>query len=96
LVDRIVVYKHALRNAILPIITIAGLQFGSVISGAVLVETVFNWPGLGTLAFDSILRRDNPTLLGILVFSSTIVIIANLVTDLCYQLVDPRIKVGRS
>ena len=96
LVDRIVVYKHALRNAILPIITIAGLQFGSVISGAVLVETVFNWPGLGTLAFDSILRRDHPTLLGILVFSATIVIIANLITDLCYQLVDPRIKVGRS
>ncbi len=96
LVDRIVVYKHALRNAILPIITIAGLQFGSVISGAVLVETVFNWPGLGTLALDSILGRDHPTLLGILVFSATIVIIANLVTDFCYQLVDPRIKVGRN
>ena len=89
-----VIAKHALRNAILPIVTIAGLQFGSLLSGAVLVESVFNWPGLGTLAFQSILRRDFPTILGILLFSSILVIIANLVTDFCYQLVDPRIKVG--
>ncbi len=96
LVERKVIFKHALRNAILPIITIAGLQFGGVISGAVLVETVFNWPGLGTLAFDSILRRDHPTLLGILLFSATLVIIANLITDFCYQIADPRIKVRYS
>ena len=96
LIERRVIFKHALRNAILPIITIAGLQFGGVISGAVLVETVFNWPGLGTLAFDSILRRDHPTLLGILLFSATLVIIANLVTDFCYQIADPRIKVRYS
>ena len=89
-----VIAKHALRNAILPIVTVAGLQFGSLLSGAVLVESVFNWPGLGTLAFQSILRRDFPTILGILLFSSILVIIANLVTDFCYQLVDPRIKVG--
>lgn len=89
-----VIGKHALRNAILPVVTIAGLQFGGLLSGAVLVETVFNWPGLGTLAFDSILRRDFPTILGILLFSSMIVIIANLLTDLCYQLIDPRIKIG--
>lgn len=87
-----VIGKHALRNAILPVITLAGLQFGSMLSGAVLVETVFNWPGLGTLAFDSILRRDFPTILGILLFSSVIVIIANLLTDLLYQVVDPRIE----
>lgn len=92
--EALVIGKHALRNAVLPVVTIAGLQFGSLLSGAVLVETVFNWPGLGTLAFDSILRRDFPTILGILLFSSIIVIVANLVTDLCYQLVDPRIKIG--
>ncbi|TNE42776.1 MAG: ABC transporter permease, partial [Alphaproteobacteria bacterium] len=69
-VSEIKVYGyHALRNAILPVVTIAGLQFGSIISGAVLVETVFSWPGLGTLAFDSILARDYPTILGILFFS---------------------------
>lgn len=87
-----VVGKHGLRNAILPVVTIAGLQFGSLLSGAILVETVFNWPGLGTLAFESILRRDFPTILGILLFSSIIVIMANIVTDLLYQVIDPRIQ----
>ena len=90
--ERVVIFKHALRNAVLPVVTFAGLQFGALFSGAVLVETVFSWPGLGTLAFDSILRRDTPTLLGILFFSALIVIIANLLTDLAYRLVDPRIK----
>jgi peptide/nickel transport system permease protein len=90
-----VVYKHALKNAVLPIITMAGLQMGYMFSGAVLVETVFSWPGLGRLAFESILRRDHPTMLGILFFSTFIVIIANLLTDLAYRLVDPRIRSGR-
>ncbi|MGC1402169.1 MAG: ABC transporter permease [Thermodesulfobacteriota bacterium] len=89
-----VVYKHALKNAVLPIITMAGLQISYMFSGAVLVETVFNWPGLGRLAFESILRRDYPTILGILFFSTFIVIIANLLTDLLYRLVDPRIHTG--
>ena len=90
--ERVVIFKHALRNAVLPVVTFAGLQFGALFSGAVLVETVFSWPGLGTLAFDSILRRDTPTLLGILFFSALIVIVANLLTDLAYRLVDPRIE----
>ncbi len=94
--ERVVIGKHALRNAILPIITIAGLQFGMMISGAVLVETVFSWPGLGTLALHAILARDTPTILGILFFSATVVIIANLLTDLCYRIADPRIKTGAS
>jgi len=92
--ERVVVGKHALRNAVLPIITIAGLQFGGLISGAVLVETVFNWPGLGTLALDAILSRDYPTILGILFFSAMLVIVANILTDICYRLADPRIKTG--
>ncbi len=90
--ERRVFGKHALRNAILPVVTIAGLQFGSIVSGAVLVETVFNWPGLGTLAFQSILARDYPTVLGILFFSSLIVILMNIVTDFLYRVVDPRIR----
>ncbi|MDK3075436.1 ABC transporter permease [Sedimentitalea sp. JM2-8] len=89
---RQVIYKHALRNAVLPVVTFAGLQFGQVISGAVLVETVFAWPGLGTLAFDSILRRDTPTLLGILFFSALMVVVMNLLTDIVYRRIDPRIK----
>ncbi len=88
---RIVVFKHALRNAILPVVTFAGLQFGQVLSGAVLVETVFAWPGMGTLAFESILRRDTPTLLGILFFSSFIVVSMNLLTDFISRKIDPRI-----
>ena len=88
----VVVYKHALRNAVLPVVTFAGLQFAQLLSGAVLVETVYSWPGLGTLAFDSILRRDSPTLLGILFFSALVVIVVNLLTDLVYRVIDPRIR----
>ncbi|HEX7385477.1 MAG TPA: ABC transporter permease [Burkholderiaceae bacterium] len=92
LADRVVLYKHALRNAVLPVVTLLGLQFGNVIAGAILVETVFNWPGLGRLAFDSVLRRDYPTILGVLLFSSIVVVVMNLLTDLAYRLIDPRIK----
>jgi peptide/nickel transport system permease protein len=88
----LVVYKHALRNAVLPVVTFAGLQFAQVVSGAVLVETVFAWPGLGTLAFESILRRDSPTLLGILFFSAVLVLIVNIVVDIAYRIIDPRIS----
>ena len=66
-----------------------GLQFGNVLAGAILVETVFNWPGLGRLAFDSVLRRDYPTLLGILLFASLLVVVMNQLTDLAYRLVVP-------
>jgi peptide/nickel transport system permease protein len=90
--ERAVLFKHALRNAALPILTVAGLQFGNLISGALLVETVFNWPGMGRLAFDSILRRDYPTILGVLFFASAMVVIANLLTDLSYRLADPRLR----
>jgi peptide/nickel transport system permease protein len=94
LTEREIVYKHALKNSLSPVITLAGLQFSAVISGAVLVETVFSWPGLGTLAFQSIIARDTPTILGILFFSALVVIVGNLLTDLALRLVDPR--VGRS
>ena len=90
--EGVVLYKHALRNAVLPVVTVLGLQFGNVMAGAIVVETVFNWPGLGRLAFESVLRRDYPTLLGVLFFSSLVVVVMNQVTDLCYRLIDPRIK----
>lgn len=90
--EGVVLYKHALRNALLPVITILGLQFGNVLAGAILVETVFNWPGLGRLAFESVLRRDYPTILGVLLFSSIVVVVMNQVTDLAYRVIDPRIK----
>jgi peptide/nickel transport system permease protein len=91
LTTRQVVYKHALKNSLSPVITLAGLQFSAVVSGAVLVEAVFSWPGLGTLAFQSIIARDTPTILGILFFSALVVIIGNLLTDLALRFVDPRV-----
>ncbi|CUH74906.1 ABC transporter permease [Tropicibacter naphthalenivorans] len=92
--ERTVLFHHALRNAALPILTVAGLQFGNLISGALLVETVFNWPGMGRLAFDSILRRDYPTIMGVLFFASAMVVVANILTDLSYRLADPRLRGG--
>jgi len=91
LTEREIVYKHALKNSLSPVITLAGLQFSAVVSGAVLVETVFGWPGLGTLAFQSIIARDTPTILGILFFSALVVIVGNLLTDLALRLIDPRV-----
>lgn len=85
-------YHHALRNSILPIVTAVGMHFGGVLSGAILIETVFDWPGLGRLGFESILRRDYPTILGILFCSAILVVVVNQLTDAVYRLVDPRIK----
>ena len=90
--ERIVVLKHALRNTMIPVVTLVGLQFSQVLAGAVLVETVFGWPGMGRLVLDSILRRDYPTLLGILVVSAVLVMLANILTDLAYSLIDPRLR----
>ncbi len=87
-----VLYRHALRSAAAPVITLAGLQGGALLSGAVLVETVFDWPGLGSLAFESALRRDHPTLLGILAFAAAATVAANLAADLACRLLDPRIR----
>ena len=94
--ERVVVYKHALRNGIIPVVTAAGLQIGNLLSGALLVEFVFAWPGIGRLMITSIFRRDSPMVVGIVIFSAAMVIIANLLTDLVYRLIDPRIRVGGS
>lgn len=92
--ERSVIFKHGLRNGIIPVVTILGLQFGAVLSGAILVESVFAWPGIGRLAFEAVTRRDTPVLLGVLLLVSISVIIANLLTDLVYRLIDPRIRVS--
>lgn len=84
--------RHGLRNALLPIVTITGLQLGAMLGGSVVIETIYAWPGMGRLAFDAIFRRDLNLLLGILFVSSFLVIIANIMTDMIYSLLDPRIK----
>ena len=92
LAENKVFYKHALKNSLGPLVTVAGLQFSAVISGAVVVEAVFSWPGLGTLALQSILARDTPTIMGILFFSSLVVIVVNILTDMALRMIDPRIR----
>lgn len=86
---RIVVH-HMLRNALVPVVTVAGMQAGALVGGAVVIETVFAWPGLGRLTFDAVLQRDYPVLLGIFLILSIVVIFLNLATDLIYRLIDPR------
>ena len=90
--ERTVLFKHALRNALMPTVTIAGLQMSGMFAGAVLVETVFTWPGMGLLAYESILRRDNQLILGVLLMSAVLVILGNMATDLLYRAIDPRIR----
>lgn len=90
--ERVVLYKHALRNCAIPLITYIGLQFGNLIGGLVVVEKVFNWPGLGTLAFDAIASRDYPVLQGTVTLLSVIIVTVNLLVDIAYGLVDPRIR----
>jgi peptide/nickel transport system permease protein len=89
---RKVILKHALRNAILPIITVMGLTLGNLLSGAVIVETVFALPGIGQLALSSILRRDYSLTQGILLFTATVFVLVNLLVDILYAFLDPRIK----
>ena len=87
-----VIYGHALRNALLPVITLIGSDFGTLLSGAVLVETVFAWPGLGRLMIDSLAMRDYPVLMGLFLLMSTSVAVVNFITDLTYAVLDPRIN----
>jgi peptide/nickel transport system permease protein len=90
--ERAVVIRHALRNAMLPIITVIGFNFGYLLAGSALVETVFSWPGVGRLLFDSIAKRDYPVILGVFIVTSSTVIIANLITDWVVSLLDPRVR----
>lgn len=87
-----VLYKHALRNCSIPLITYFGLQFGGLLGGIVVVERVFNWPGLGTLAFEAVSARDYPVLQGVITVLSLMIISINLLVDIAYGLVDPRVR----
>jgi peptide/nickel transport system permease protein len=86
--------RHILRNALLPVITYAGIQAGQLIGGSILVETVFAWPGIGRLAFDALLARDYQLLLGVFLCTAVLTVVFNLVTDLVYAWIDPRVEAG--
>jgi len=94
--DRDVVYRHALRNAMLPVITILGVQFASLLGGAIIIESVFSWPGVGGLMLDGIANRDYAVVQGGLLLLVILFIIINLLVDLTYAVIDPRIRLGES
>ncbi|MBX3140722.1 MAG: ABC transporter permease [Trueperaceae bacterium] len=90
--ENTILWRHALRAAALPVVTVIGYNFGFIVAGSALVETVFGWPGIGRLMYDSIYTRDYPVLLGILLFVSMTVIVVNLITDAFYAVLDPRVR----
>lgn len=91
--ERTVVYKHVLKNGLIPVVTLLGLQFGVLLAGAIITETIFSWPGLGRLTVDSINARDYPMVQGCILMIALTYILANLLTDFTYRLLDPRIKI---
>ncbi len=90
--ERIVLIRHAMRNALLPLITVIGLQFGGLLAGAILTETIFSWPGMGRLVIERILARDYPTVQGAVLVIALIFVLLNLIVDISYAFLDPRIR----
>jgi ABC-type dipeptide/oligopeptide/nickel transport system permease component len=88
-----VVFKHALKNALIPVVTLIGLDLGSYLNGAVLTETIFGWDGLGRYALDGILKRDYPVIMGVVLFGAVVFVTMNLLVDISYHFLDPRVRV---
>jgi peptide/nickel transport system permease protein len=92
--ERVVIYKHAVRNAMIPVITVIGLNFGLLLAGAILTETVFSWPGIGRYVVNAVYMRDYPVVQGCVLFFALMFVIVNLITDIVYVYIDPRIHYG--
>lgn len=92
--SRAVLYRHGLRNALIPMVTVTGLQVSRLLSGSIIIEQIFAWPGLGLLAYDAITRRDYPVILGVTVVAGTFVLLINIVIDFLYVVVDPRVSLS--
>lgn len=90
--QKVVIYKHALRNGLLPIITLSGALIANLVSGAVIIETVFSWPGIGRVGFDAVTQRDYPVSMGVLLIGAIMLLVCYLLVDIAYVFVDPRIK----
>lgn len=90
--EKVVIFKHALKNAFLPVLTVMGLQFGSLLGGAVLTETIFSWPGVGRLMYEAIMQRDFPVVQNGILIIALIFVLINLIVDILYSYVDPRIR----
>jgi peptide/nickel transport system permease protein len=94
--ERVVIMKHALKNALIPVVTVAGLQFGWLLEGAIFVEVIFTWPGIGKLLVDSISARDIPMVQGCVLFVACVFVLVNLAVDISYGMLDPRVRYERS
>lgn len=90
--SRRIVYRHVLRNALLPVVTLVSLHIPSLFAGAVVVEAVFSWPGLGSLLMEAVGARNYPVVMGVMIFSAGVVLVSNLVVDLLYMSLDPRVR----
>jgi len=93
--ERRVIFRHGLRNALLPLVTVIGLQIGYMFGGAILTETVFAWPGLGRLMLRALSTRDYPLIMGMFIVITALIILANLITDIAYAMLDPRVRYGK-
>lgn len=94
LAERVVLVRHAIRNSLIPVITVLGLQFGRLLGGAIVIESVFGWPGVGRVVLRAIGNRDYPVVQGVLLVFVTLTLVINMLTDLSYGLVDPRVRLG--
>jgi peptide/nickel transport system permease protein len=92
--SRQVIFKHMLKNAMIPIITLIGIDFGSYLNGAVLTETIFGWDGIGLYALDGIVKRDYPVVMGTVLVGAAVFVIVNMMVDFCYAYLDPRVRVS--
>jgi peptide/nickel transport system permease protein len=92
--ERIILIRHSLRNVLIPVVTVVGLQLAALLGGTVIIEQVFNWPGLGTLAIGGIMSRDFPLIQGIILFMGVVYVTINILVDVLYSLIDPRVEVG--
>jgi peptide/nickel transport system permease protein len=92
LANRVIVLRHALRNALLPVVTIIGVNIANLLGGAVFMETIFSWPGMGQLFLDGVQSRDYPLIMGLTLILATSILLVNLITDVAYGIIDPRIR----
>jgi len=92
--ESIVILKHAMKNALIPVITLIGLDFGSYLNGSVLTETIFSWPGIGRYAVEGIMKRDAPVVMGTVLFGAIVFVLTNLIVDILYHWINPRIRYG--
>ncbi len=90
--NRQVIFRHALKNALLPVVTIIGLNLGAMLGGAVLTEIVFSWPGIGRMLVTAVMNRDYPLIMGTLIYTSIGVLVINFIADIAYAIIDPRIR----